>query len=112
MVLVIIFLLVLFILLVFSASVKIVRQSTAYVVERLGAYSRTLGVGVHLIIPFFDRIAKKANSRETDGKVIKATLEKDKTPATFDSFSLIMCLFILMISTGLCVVLYVKRKRA
>ena len=45
-------------------SVKIVRQSTAYVVERLGAYSRTLGVGVHLIIPFFDRIAKKVTLKE------------------------------------------------
>ena len=46
-------------------SVQIVRQSTAYVIERLGGYSRTLGVGVHLIIPFFDRVAKKVTLKET-----------------------------------------------
>ena len=46
-------------------SVKIVRQSTAYVVERLGAYSRTLGVGVHVIIPFIDKIAKRITLKET-----------------------------------------------
>jgi len=61
----IIFLVILFILIIFSMAVKIVRQSSAYVVERLGAYSRTLGVGVHLIIPFFDRIAKKVTLKET-----------------------------------------------
>ncbi len=64
-ILIIIFVLFIFILLMFSMSVKIVRQSTAYVVERLGAYSRTLGVGVHLIIPFFDRVAKKVTLKET-----------------------------------------------
>ena len=62
---VIIFIIILFILILFSMSVKIVRQSTAYVIERLGAYSRTLGVGVHLIIPFFDKITKKVTLKET-----------------------------------------------
>ena len=37
------------------ASLKIVRQSTAVVVERLGKFHRLLNTGVHLIIPFFDR---------------------------------------------------------
>lgn len=63
--LIIVFIILIFVLVIFSMSVKIVRQSTAYVVERLGAYSRTLGVGVHLIIPFFDRIAKKVTLKET-----------------------------------------------
>jgi len=62
---IIIFSIIIFLLILFSLSVKIVRQSTAYVVERLGAYSRTLGVGVHFIIPFFDRIAKKITLKET-----------------------------------------------
>ncbi len=37
------------------ASLKIVRQSTAVVVERLGKFHRLLNTGVHFIIPFFDR---------------------------------------------------------
>ena len=65
MVIIIVFSILLLILLVFSLSVKIVRQSTAYVIERLGGYSRTLGVGVHLIIPFFDRVAAKVTLKET-----------------------------------------------
>ena len=65
MVLAILFIIILFILVLFSMSVKIVRQSTAYVIERLGGYSRTLGVGVHMIIPFFDRVAKKVTLKET-----------------------------------------------
>ena len=62
---IIIFVIIVFILVVFSMSVKIVRQSTAYVIERLGAYSRTLDVGVHLTIPFFDKVAKKVTLKET-----------------------------------------------
>ena len=37
------------------ASIKIVRQSTAVVVERLGKFNRLLHTGVHFIIPFIDR---------------------------------------------------------
>jgi len=65
MVIIIIFSILIFILLIFSLSVKIVRQSTALVIERLGGYSRTLGVGVHLIIPFFDRVAARVTLKET-----------------------------------------------
>jgi len=37
------------------SSIRIVRQSTAIVIERLGKYHRTLDTGVHLIFPFIDR---------------------------------------------------------
>ena len=37
------------------ASIKIVRQSTAVVVERLGKFHKLLGTGVHFIVPFIDR---------------------------------------------------------
>ncbi len=36
-------------------SIKIVKQSDAVVVERLGIYHRTLSTGIHMILPFFDR---------------------------------------------------------
>ncbi|MBE7074684.1 MAG: SPFH/Band 7/PHB domain protein [Clostridiales bacterium] len=37
------------------SSVKIVKQSDAIVVERLGKYHKTLTTGIHMIAPFFDR---------------------------------------------------------
>ncbi|MBP5466485.1 MAG: SPFH/Band 7/PHB domain protein [Clostridia bacterium] len=37
------------------SSIRIVRQSTAVIVERLGKFHRLLNTGIHFIIPFFDR---------------------------------------------------------
>lgn len=45
-------------------SVKLVRQSTAVVVERLGKYNRTLETGLHLIVPFFDRASAPISLKE------------------------------------------------
>lgn len=44
---------------------RIVRQSTSLVVERLGKYHRTLETGVHYILPFFDRSSKPISLKET-----------------------------------------------
>ena len=65
MITIIIFSILFLLLLIFVMSVKVVRQSTAYVIERLGGYSRTLGVGIHFIIPFIDRVAAKVTLKET-----------------------------------------------
>ncbi|MCK9478865.1 MAG: SPFH/Band 7/PHB domain protein [Firmicutes bacterium] len=46
------------IIIVLIANIRIVFQSYAYVVERLGAYSATWGVGLHFKIPFVERISK------------------------------------------------------
>ena len=46
------------------ASIKIVRQSDAIVVERLGKYHKTLDTGFHLIIPFFDRCGTPISLKE------------------------------------------------
>jgi regulator of protease activity HflC (stomatin/prohibitin superfamily) len=45
-------------------SIKIVRQATSVVVERLGKYHKTLETGVHLIIPFFDRCSSPISLKE------------------------------------------------
>ena len=37
------------------SSIKIVRQSTALIIERLGKFHRLLNTGIHFIIPFIDR---------------------------------------------------------
>ena len=56
--------LVLLVLLVLETNIQIVQQSRAYVVERLGAYSATWGVGLHFKIPFFERVVKKVSLKE------------------------------------------------
>ena len=45
-------------------NMKIVPQAQAYVIERLGAYHSTWGVGFHIKVPFVDRIAKKVSLKE------------------------------------------------
>ena len=45
-------------------SIVIVRQTEAYVVERIGKYRATLDVGFHLIIPFFEKVVKKVSLKE------------------------------------------------
>ena len=46
------------------AMIKIVPQSNAYVIERLGKYIGTWEVGIHFLVPVFDRIAKKVTLKE------------------------------------------------
>ncbi len=45
-------------------NIKVVPQAHAYVIERLGAYNTTWGTGLHLKIPFIDKISKKVSLKE------------------------------------------------
>ena len=45
-------------------NVRVVQQARAYVIERLGAYSTTWGVGLHLKLPFIERVAKIVSLKE------------------------------------------------
>jgi regulator of protease activity HflC (stomatin/prohibitin superfamily) len=45
-------------------NVRIVPQATTYIIERLGAYQETWNVGVHVKIPFIDRISKIVSMKE------------------------------------------------
>ena len=51
-------------LLVVVAGVKIVSQSKAYVIERLGAYHRTMQTGLHYVVPILDRVASCVSLKE------------------------------------------------
>lgn len=54
-----------FLLLVLIAScIKIVPQANAFVIERLGGYQATWGVGIHFKIPFIDKVARKVVLKE------------------------------------------------
>ena len=48
--------------------IKIVSQTNAYVIERLGKYQKTWRTGVHFLIPFIDRIAVDNNSVSIPGR--------------------------------------------
>ena len=59
------FIVVLLVLVAIAASgVKIIPQSRAYVVERLGAYHRTMQTGLHYVIPFIERVANNVSLKE------------------------------------------------
>jgi regulator of protease activity HflC (stomatin/prohibitin superfamily) len=52
------------VLIVFAKTIKIVPQKTAFIVERLGKYRGTLLAGLHILLPFIDKIAYKHTLKE------------------------------------------------
>jgi regulator of protease activity HflC (stomatin/prohibitin superfamily) len=52
-------------LVVVGSSVRVIQQSTVGVVQRLGRYQRTLGPGVHLLVPMLDRVSATVDMKET-----------------------------------------------
>ena len=56
--------LLIFVVLILISCVKVVPQSKALVVERLGAYQATWGVGLHFKIPFIERVARCVDLKE------------------------------------------------
>ena len=56
--------LLIFVVLILISCVKVVPQSKALVVERLGAYQATWGVGLHFKIPFIERVARRVDLKE------------------------------------------------
>ena len=59
-----IILLLVLIVVIIAKTIRIIPQSYAYVVERIGAYNRTCTVGLHIMIPLLDRIANKVSLKE------------------------------------------------
>ena len=55
---------ILILILLIVTNIVVVQQSRAYVIERLGAFHEVWGVGIHVKIPFLDRIAKKVSLKE------------------------------------------------
>lgn len=62
--LIVIAIILLIILIAIISNVKIVPQAHAYVVERLGAYHSTWGTGLHVKIPFIDKVSRKVSLKE------------------------------------------------
>jgi regulator of protease activity HflC (stomatin/prohibitin superfamily) len=61
----IVLLIILILLILLAAScIRIVPQANAYVLERLGAFQATWSVGIHVKVPFIDRVARRVNLKE------------------------------------------------
>ena len=56
--------LVVLIIVILIKNIVVVRQSRAYVVERLGAFHSVWGVGIHFKVPFIERVAKAVSLKE------------------------------------------------
>lgn len=56
--------LLLIVVILIARTIRIVPQSYAYVITRLGSYHTTLNAGVHIIVPFIDQVASKITIKE------------------------------------------------
>ena len=52
------------VMLIIIANIKIVPQANSYVIERLGAYHASWDVGLHIKIPFIERVVKRVSLKE------------------------------------------------
>ena len=55
---------ILFIIIAVAKPMQIVPQRHAYIIERLGKYNKTLEAGLHILIPFIDKVAYKHTLKE------------------------------------------------
>src|SRR5688500_3024917 len=60
----VVFVVAVLVIIVLAKTARVVPQQSAYVVENLGRYSRTLQAGFHILVPFVERIAYKHNLKE------------------------------------------------
>jgi regulator of protease activity HflC (stomatin/prohibitin superfamily) len=62
--LIVLLLLVVFVVVLIFRTIKIVPQQTALIIERLGKYARTLEGGIHILVPFVDKVRANVDLRE------------------------------------------------
>ena len=76
----------LILMLIFISGFRIVNQTNKYVIERLGAYHETWGVGIHWLIPFVDKVTKIVSLKEQVKDFDpQAVITKDNVTMQIDS---------------------------
>ncbi len=74
-----------FALFLFFKTIRIVPQKQAFIVERLGKYSRTLDAGFHILLPFIDKVSYKHTLKEQAVDVApQACITKDNIAVEVD----------------------------
>ncbi len=61
---VIIVLLIIFVAIAFFKTVRVIPQKVAFIIERLGKYNATLDAGLHILVPFIDKVAYRHTLKE------------------------------------------------
>lgn len=61
----VLFVLIIVVLIIILRTARVVPQRSAYIVQRLGRYSKTLEAGFHILIPFVDKVAYKHTLKES-----------------------------------------------
>lgn len=61
---IILIVIIIFLLVAFLSTFKVVPQRSVYIIERLGKFNRALDAGFHILIPFIDKVAYKQNLKE------------------------------------------------
>ena len=76
------------ILVVLATSIRVVQQSRAYVIERLGAFQAVWGVGLHFKIPFIDSVKYFSKATQLYDIPPSEVLTSDKQNMTVDCYIL------------------------
>ena len=83
---IIVIILIVLVILVLATNIKVVQQSKAYVIERLGAFHSVWGVGIHFKVPFIEKVAKAVSLKE---QVVdfapQPVITKDNVPMQIDT---------------------------
>lgn len=74
-----------FAVVVLSKSVIVVPNGEAWVLERLGRYDRTLPPGLHVIVPFTDRVAFRYSVQPKDEELSDQCVTRDNVPVRVQS---------------------------
>ena len=78
--------LIVIVLLIIVRNIRVVQQANAYVIERLGAYSTTWTVGLHVKIPFIERVAKVVTLKEQVADFLpQPVITKDNVTMSIDT---------------------------
>ncbi len=76
---------ILFVLVAFFKAIRIVPQKEAFIVERLGKYSKTLEAGFHVLFPFIDKVAYRHSLKEQAVDVLpQSCITKDNIAVEVD----------------------------
>ena len=78
--------LIVIVLLIIVRNIRVVQLANAYVIERLGAYSTTWTVGLHVKIPFIERVAKVVTLKEQVADFLpQPVITKDNVTMSIDT---------------------------